>query len=141
MKNRPGPPPKRSSQRRRENKPEIDIETAPGARSVPVPEPLTNWHPIALAWYESLAKSGESHWYEPSDWAEAVFLAEVMSESLLAGSINGPKLSAILSGCSRLLTTEADRRRVRIELARPAADHDEDAAVADLDEYRSRFAN
>lgn len=137
----PGPVPTRSGQRRRENKPEIDIDTAPGATDVACPDPLPGWHPIALAWYESLAKSGQSYWYEPSDWAEAVFLAEVMSDALLAGNINGPKLSAILGGSSRLMTTEGDRRRMRIELSKPTVDADEDAAVTALDEYRARFAN
>lgn len=136
-----GPVPQRSDHRRRANKPPIDIDTAPGASRVKAPEPLEGWHPIALAWYESLAVSGQSYWYQPSDWAEAVFLAEVMSEALLAGPINGPKLSAILSGSSRLMTTEGDRRRMRIELARPVEDEDENAAVVALDGYRSRFAN
>jgi hypothetical protein len=136
-----GPVPERSDRRRRENKPEIDIETAPGASRVEVPEPLPGWHPIALAWYGSLARSGQSFWYQPSDWAEAVFLAEVMSEALLSGPINGPKLSAILSGSSRLMTTEGDRRRMRIELAKPVEDEDENAAVTALDDYRARFAN
>lgn len=136
-----GPVPERSDRRRRANKPEIDIDTAPGASKVRPPEPDAAWHPIALAWYQSLAASGQSFWYQPSDWAEAVFLAEVMSEALLNGPINGPKLSAILSGSSRLMTTEGDRRRMRIELARPVEDEDETAAVVALDGYRSRFAN
>lgn len=136
-----GPVPERSDRRRRANRPEVDIETAPGASRVTAPTPLPGWHPIALSWYESLALSGQSFWYQPSDWAEAVFLAEVMSEALTAGSINGPKLSAILSGASRLMTTEGDRRRMRIELAKPAEDEDETAAVTALDDYRARFAN
>ena len=138
---KPGPPPARSDQRRRENKPEIDIDTAPGAVGVQCPDPLPGWHPIALAWYEALAVSGQSHWYEPSDWAEAVFLAEVMSDALMSGSINGPKLSAILGGASRLMTTEGDRRRMRIELSKPTVDEDEEAAVTALDDYRARFTS
>ena len=136
-----GPVPKRSSQRRRVNKPEIEVETAASPSTVVAPEPDADWHPIARMWFESHGRSGQSVWFQPSDWAEAFFLAEVMSEALFAGSINGPKLSAILGGSSRLMTTEGDRRRLRIELERPnQADADEDAAVAKLDDYRSRFS-
>ncbi len=137
-----GPVPKRSDQRRRENKPEIPYETAPGASSGAIPNPDTDWHPIAKLWFESLAESGQSYWYQPSDWAEAFFLAHVMSEALTADTaINGPKLSAMLAGASRLMTTEGDRRRLRIELERPdPVDSDEAAAVIAIAKYQQQLA-
>ena len=137
-----GPVPKRSDQRRRENKPEIPYDSAPGASVVEVPDVDDDWHDIAKMWFRSLAKSGQSLWYQPSDWAEAYFLAHVMSEQLLSDTLmNGQKLSALLAGASRLMTTEGDRRRLRIELERPnPVDSDEDAAVIAIAKYQQQLA-
>lgn len=156
MGNKPGPVPKRSDQVRRRNAPEVPIDTAPAATDVEIPEPDKSWHPIALRWYLSLADSGQSHWYEPSDWALAYLIAESMSRDLkpqvvgvsIDGKavkatipLRGASMSSYLKAMTSLLVTEGDRRRLRIELSKPQVDDDEAAAVADLDEYRSRFAN
>lgn len=156
MGNKPGPVPNRSDQRRRRNAPEVPIDTAPAAEDVEAPEPDMSWHPIALRWYQSLADSGQSHWYEPSDWALAYLIAESMSRDLkpqvvgvsIDGKavkatipLRGTSMSSYLKAMTALLVTEGDRRRLRIELSKPQVDDDEAAAVADLDEYRTRFAN
>lgn len=156
MGNKPGPVPERRDQVRRRNAPEVPIDTAPGAEDVEAPEPDKNWHPIALQWYRSLADSGQSHWYEPSDWALAYLIAESMSRDLkpqvvgvsIDGKavkatipLRGTSMAAYLKAMTALLVTEGDRRRLRIELSKPQVDEDEAAAVADLDEYRTRFAN
>lgn len=137
----PGPVPKRSDQRRRENKPEIPIDTAPAATDIEIPESDEQWHPIARRWFESLAKSGQSAFYEPSDWAQAYYVAEAMSRNLLVGRFSAQLFAAVLSGASSLLATEGDRRRLRIELERQTTvDADEEAAVTALDDYRRRFS-
>lgn len=134
-----GPVNKRASQRHgHRSKEELaDVDRAPAAEHVEVPEPDELWHPLARKWYVALGKSGQSVYYEPSDWAEAAVLAEVMSRALESDRINGPLLAALQSGSTRLLATEGDRRRMRVELVRgKVVDADEEAAVADLDEYR-----
>lgn len=156
MGNKPGPVPNRSDQRRRRNAPEVPIDTAPAAEDVEAPEPDKSWHPIARRWYLSLADSGQSHWYEPSDWALAYLIAESMSRDLkpqvvgvsIDGKavkatipLRGTSMSSYLKAMTSLLVTEGDRRRLRIELSKPQIDEDEAAAVADLDDYRNRFAN
>lgn len=156
MGNKPGPVPNRSDQVRRRNAPEVPIDTAPAAENVEVPEADKSWHPIAAQWYRSLAESGQSHWYEPSDWALAYLIAESMSRDLkpqvvgvsIDGKavkatipLRGASMAAYLKAMTSLLVTEGDRRRLRIELSKPQVDEDEAAAVADLDEYRTRFAN
>jgi hypothetical protein len=88
---------------------------------------------VAKAWYLSLAQSGQSWWYQASDWATAVLLAEEMSrclrpqyvgfnevtgEAIYADWPLGNSLAAILKGMTSLLCTEGDRRRARIELER-----------------------
>lgn len=134
-----GPVPKRSDQRRRRNKPEVEITTAPGAAVVEVPPADPDWHPIAVRWYASLAQSGQSRFYEPSDWAVALYVAEGMSRSLLASRLSANLFAAVVSASSNLLVTEGDRRRLRIELERAAGDGAEavdEAKVTALDAYR-----
>lgn len=150
-----GPVPKRSSQRRRRNTPEVPVDEAPGAAEVAVPAPDQGWHPMALAWFEALAASGQSAWYEPSDWATAVLVAESISRDLkpqVVGvtpetgepvfakiPLKGASLAAYLKAFGLLLVTEGDRRRARLELQRAQAE-EAPADVSELDEYRSRLS-
>lgn len=131
-----GPIPKREKQRRRRNKPDGTVDKGVGAAEVPIPPAKSTWHPAAKRWYESLERSGQSYWYEPSDWATAYVIAESMSRDLKpvvigfnektgkvhkeSMPINGARLSSYLKAMSVLLVTEGDRRRARIELERPA---------------------
>src|SRR6478609_9459090 len=77
-----GPVPKRSEERRRRNKPKSKPAKPKVAGKVKPPKPDTSWHLVAKRWFESLAKSGQSEFYEPSDWAMAAVLAESMSRDL-----------------------------------------------------------
>lgn len=135
-----GPIPKRSEERRRRNKddgPKL-VQAAAGAPAdVPdLPEPDPLWHPIAIDWYLSLRESGQAAFYEPSDWAMARYAAELMSRGLSSDRPpNGQYVSALDSVMARLLTTEGDRRRARIELERKPAGP-QLAAVKPLDAYR-----
>jgi hypothetical protein len=136
-----GPIPKRSEERRRVNKddgpaliqaPAGSPEDAP---DLPDPDPL--WHPIAADWYLSLRESGQSAFYEPSDWAMARYAAHVMSQVLLSErGPNGQLVAALNSVMSSLLTTEGDRRRARMELERKKPDGPKLASVSPLDSYR-----
>ena len=127
-----GPVPKRDSQRRRHAPPAggpaekgVHVECTP-------PPALEHWHPVARGWFDSLATSGQSWWYQASDWATAVVLAEEMDRCLKPQAIGvsklgdivwaerpmGASLAAILKGAASLMATEGDRRRLRIELER-----------------------
>jgi hypothetical protein len=151
-----GPVPKRSDQRRRKNKPAgPDVVEADGAAEVETPVASPEWHPVAVRWFESLALSGQSHFYEPSDWAAAYVLAESMSREMNPQPMTvghgehafiemvslppkGASLAAWLKGMSVLLVTEGDRRRVAMELTRPKSD-EVPADVANFDEFRRRL--
>ncbi|OLT27793.1 hypothetical protein BJF83_17375 [Nocardiopsis sp. CNR-923] len=157
-----GPVPKRSHQRRRRNKPDNDgggeVTTAPAASTEPPPAPSADesWHPIARQWYESLAESGQRHWYEASDWATAYLIAESISRDLspqVVGvtddgevvrdtiPLKGASLAAYLKAMSALLVTEGDRRRARAELTRTTAvDEDEEAAVVAINGWKDRLS-
>lgn len=153
-----GPPPKRSDQRRRRNKPAAgEVTAAASAATVDVPAADADWHPVAVRWYESLALSGQSAFYQPSDYAAAWVLAEAMSrefkpQPIVVGSgefatvemhefpPKGASLAAWLKGMTALMVTEGDRRRAALELQRskPAASGEGAANVSSLDAWRSR---
>lgn len=135
----PGPPPKREAQRRRANKPDVPVTHAPATREVVVPEANPEWHHVAAQWYASLAGSGQSAFYESSDWTTAYAVAESMSrefkpQPLVVGRgpdatvemyempPKGASLAAWLKAMSSLMVMEGDRRRVRLELDRPPAE-------------------
>lgn len=157
-----GPVPKRTGQKlghRAKSEAEA-VDRSPGADLVSVPDGDKEWHPVALAWFESLKVSGQSRWYEPSDWAAAVLVAESISRDLKPQFVGfaftekdqqepvyesiplkGASLAAYLKAMSNLLTTEGDRRRAALELQRRVSvDEDEAAAVASLDAYRAKLS-
>jgi len=137
----PGPIPERSDRRRRTNKPDIEIESAPAAEVVVAPVAERHWHPLAKSWFLSLAQSGQSRFYEPSDWQTACVWAEVLSRALLQGARPSSQLiMAWSAGATELLVTEGARRRMRIELAKGGqVDDDAEAAVTAMDAYRKRL--
>ena len=133
-----GPVPKKEAERRRRNDDGIELvkinldELIAGEVEVPAADP--KWHPIAIQFYESLQKSGQAIWLEPSDWSVAYILAESLSRDLkpqfvgmseetgepilMTIPLKGSSLSSYLKAFSALLVTEGDRRRLRIELER-----------------------
>jgi hypothetical protein len=139
----PGPIPERSDRRRRANKPAVAVDAAPAATRVSVPAASKEWHPAATRWYRSLKKSGQSRFYEPSDWAQAWVWAELLSRALEQEDRPPAMLIATwAAGATELLTTEGARRRLRLELQRPGqVDEDAEAAVTALDEFRARYSS
>lgn len=155
-----GPAPKRSDQRRRTNSPEAEQApsgAADGDQLIPAPEDY--WHPLAIEWYAALADSGQSAFYETSDWLAAKLLAESIHRELSPQPIvitdeNGAKrismqklppksgtLAAWLKGMTDLMATEGARRRAALELQKPtpATEGQESAGVASIADYRARF--
>jgi hypothetical protein len=139
-----GPIPKRSEQRRRTNSPATEKAPAgpPLARGkFRVPLADGEWHETAKKWYQALRYSGQSAYYEASDWMEAYVAAEVLSQMLDAEKLSAMMFAAWSSHTARLLVTEGDRRRVRIELERAGkTDPDAEAAVADIKDWRKKLA-
>lgn len=150
-----GPVPKRSDQRRRTNAPATPVKNPPAAAKVKAPTADTQWHKVALAWYKSLALSGQSIFYEPSDWATAYLIAESMSRDLSPQFVGitekgdsvretiplkGASLSAYLRAMAVLMVTEGDRRRLQVELVKPQqSDPDAERASATVTDIRSRL--
>lgn len=88
-------------------------------RKVTVPRADPDWHAIAKQIYNSLKKSGQSDYFQDSDWAYAFMLCEDISQYKKSKQRSAMMASTIYSALGNLLVTEADRRRVRIELQEP----------------------
>lgn len=149
----PGPVGKRDEERRRRNKPEVEVEKVNLdeliSQEVEVPIADPEWEPMIIEFWDSLKKSGQAIWYEPSDWMMAYVALEVLDrwlkpQDVKVGQIGnardeagggdityvfeqkivampGSVLSAFQKVMTSLMVTEGDRRRLRIELERKAA--------------------
>ncbi len=136
-----GPVPKRSTERRRRNDAGEGISRAPAGTVVRVPAASASWHPLARKMYLALKSSGQSAFFEPSDWAAAQLAAEATSRMLEAEKLSAMLLTAVDGMWARLLVTEADRRRLKIELERPddgAEQAEYNAKVARMASYRRK---
>ncbi|WP_411708117.1 hypothetical protein ACLI1L_000798 [Corynebacterium sp. LaCa117] len=142
----PGPPPKRSDQRRRRNKPDesqpkltVVKDDAPRP-VVKAPRVSPSWHPLMKDWFRSLKESRQAMFYEPSDWQTARLLAEVMSQELNNGEgVKASMLAEFNRAAASLMTTEGERRRLRVELqaADGAVVDDESSSV--MSHYKELF--
>lgn len=141
-----GPVPKRSEQRRRTNKnPAGTVTKAPsGAQGGPGYEPPAAdelWHPLIRDLYASAGKSGQSEFWEPTDWDMLRIGSQVMSDQLASGRPSAVMFAAWDALMARLLMTEGDRRRMRLELERKKpADPDADRGVASIAAWRGKMA-
>jgi len=136
-----GPVPKRADQRRRTNKEGGPVTKGAATGTARIPAAAKDWHPAAKRWYWALKASGQAAFYEPSDWMEAWVSAQVLSDMFLAEKLSAMLFAAWQGASARLLTTEGDRRRVRIELERgDAQDPDKEAGVASMRAWRDKLA-
>jgi len=125
--------PKRSDRRVRRNKGGEVERIAVDEGPVEAPPLGFVTHDIAMDWYHSLAESGQARYFEPSDWQAARMVAHEVGRMLNRREPSGQLLSSIWSAMGDLLTTEAARRRVRMEIERDQASTDtDDADVIEL---------
>lgn len=129
-----GPVPKRDAERAGHRSADYAADKVELDEPVEIPEPAKHLHASALAWYDSLKKSGQSKWYEPSDWAKALLIADALS-AYYTELDEGPAiddegrfrpvqfataatLKVLFGEMASLGVTESDRRRMRIEIER-----------------------
>jgi hypothetical protein len=107
-------------------------------KGIPIPKASPKWHPAAQSWFRSLALSGQSEFYEASDWATAVACAQAYDAFLRTR--NASLLGQFTRLSERLGATIIDRKRARIELVdADLADLDEDAADAAILRWQGRL--
>jgi hypothetical protein len=161
----PGPPPKRDAERRRRNGKAVETRSVDIADliklEVDIPVACEDWHETAIAMYESLSRSGQAIFYEPSDWMTAYVICEQLSRALKPvpmfdadGAIvldsngdpmmrsipmPGAAMNSLLKGLASLMVTEGDRRRLSIELERRRGDVEvAPEGVASISQQRQR---
>lgn len=128
--------PKRSTERRRRNADAAVVPTPVASLPVEAPPLEGEHHPLARGWYESLRHSGQSIYYEPSDWMAAQVVAGTLSKFLKKDNPSAVLFASIWSSMSELLTTEGARRRARMEVERLNPQVEKPANVTD---YRARL--
>jgi hypothetical protein len=134
----PGPIPNREADLARPRERQggnIQPVTKGELKPVTVPDADPSWHPIATRLYESLRSSGQAGFYQNSDWAFAMSVCDDLSHYKKSLKRSGQMLQTIYAALERLLVTEGDRRRVRIELHEPE-DDSEPAAVLAIADYK-----
>lgn len=139
-----GPIPKKDAERRRRNKTGTDETSHIAAEvvnldeliagEVEIPVADESWHEIARLVYDSVIRSGQVIWMEPSDWSVLYLMCESLSRDLKPQFIGineetgevitaviplkGSSLNAYNKTMASLMMLEGDRRRLRIELER-----------------------
>jgi hypothetical protein len=111
--------------------------TALGGDPYPVKD---HWHPMAVDWYKSLSESGIREFYERSDWATAMIVAEELTHYFNSptGRRSAQMLTALFSMMTSLGATEGDRRRMRVELEKPQVAI-QSTGVTELANYKSKL--
>lgn len=114
-----GPIPKRSDERIRRNKDDVEITTIEAVGPIHQPElGLDDPHPMIVDFWESLGDSAQSKFYEPSDWQYARFTLHFADKLVKSGRPSSQLLAAVNSSFTDLLVSEGARRRVRLEVER-----------------------
>jgi hypothetical protein len=147
-----GPVPKRSDARRRRNLEGGSVDKVTTAGAVRIPALPKGTHRIARQWYLALKASGQAQYFEPSDWAVAQLVCEQITRLMAASSlavsardyqhiaIPGSQFAGIWTAMNDLLSTEASRRRVRLEVERETgAAEEEPAGITAIEEFRRRM--
>ncbi len=108
-------------------------------RDAPLEQPPCpdDWHPAVREWYHSLAESGQSELYEPSDWHTALaagYLYDEWQETRRATTFGEYRML-----CSQLMVTEGDRRRARFEIHRQSQDDSVPVGAQTVADYKARL--
>lgn len=109
-----GPIPKRADQRRRTNKPDIDVAKVVGG--APAPELGFEAHPLAASWYAALSEGPEAQFYTAAIWQRARVVADMLSQLLHSGRRSSQMYAAIQSDMKSLLVDAGELRRLHIEV-------------------------
>ena len=91
------------------------------AGNVTIPEPNAEWSNTTKMVWDSMLESGQTSFFESSDYAMLYLTCEGIDHWLEQGGRRSPELLRVLmQSMGSLLATEGDRRRLRIELEKPS---------------------
>lgn len=122
----PGPPPKRSDQRRRRNAQTVPITKIEGA-AASQPELGIDVHSLVADWYAALAVGPEAQFYTPAMWQRARIVARMLDGVLTSGRPSSQMYAALQADMKSLLVDAGELRRLGIEVqaaeAAPSTDN------------------
>lgn len=127
--------------RSRKGKDQVPVTKGQSIPVSEIPASGEDWHPIAKHLYESCKTSGQAGYYQASDWAILWSLCDDLSYYKKGVKRSGQMLQTIMSSLERLLVTEGDRRRVRLELESAPDETKPKAQVVAIGQYRARLAS
>jgi hypothetical protein len=131
----PGPGPKRDAERTRTADPKSGVARHGELRAVKIPPADKDWHPRAKELYKSLKTSGQSDYYQDSDWSYARILCDYLTRWYqMPRAMDGANIEQMMS---KLGMTEGSRRQVlRVELDLPE-DERPDAELVAIGNYQN----
>ena len=91
------------------------------SNSLKIPPLPRTTHPLARSWFRSLAKSGQSQLYQPSDWQHGRLVALLLSDALKAPTPDAEMWAVVFAGMDSMLDTHAARARAGVEVERVPA--------------------
>lgn len=94
------------------------------------PSANLNWADWLQEYYNALGSSGQSVFYQNTDWHHAYFVFEQLDAHVKSGMRSAVLFQALNSALISLLVTEGERRRVRIELDAPPGEGKSASVVA-----------
>lgn len=133
----PSPIPKRGNEghpyaaKRRNEK----ITKARSEDDVFIPPVDEEWHPIAKMLYKSAQTSGQSRFYQSSDWVVLYSFCEDLSNYKFHDKRSPTMLASLNSVMLNLCLTEGDRRKVHIELEKDLPTEDKSAGLTVMSEW------
>lgn len=134
----PGPAAKKDSERARRNAPASGVARHGELRPVTIPNAdRKNWHPRAVALFDSFKTSGQQDYMQDSDWQMLKVACDLLTQYY-----NRPRamdMQNIINILGSLGVTEGDRRqKLRIELEKPPVE-EKSAAEKAREMYQQRL--
>lgn len=118
----------------RSNRPEVKNGEL---MEVAIPNANPEWDATVKRLYKSMRTSGQSCYFQNSDWSFAYIVLDMLNDQRKAARPSAQMMATIMQGLDKLLLTEAERRRARIELI-PPGDED-DASVTAVADYKKKL--
>ena len=105
------------------------------ARPTNQPDASPEWDDGVRALWDSMSQSGQADFYQASDWAFARVVLDDLNRIRVNSRPSAEAMRGVYGALDRLLLTEGERRRARIELTAPPPER-ESASVVAIREYR-----
>lgn len=114
-----GPVPKRDDERRRRNKPEVPTETLELQEPVRVPAADSGWCLRAKRLWKAAKRSGQSKYYEPTDWQALAYVCDLITTLFRPGHLTARMEAAIRAAAGEMDLSKDERLYLEWMLAPP----------------------